>query len=847
MEKQIYSYDEAYEESLRYFQGDELAARVWVNKYAVKDSFGNIYEKSPEDMHWRIANEVARIESKYPNALTAKELYDLLDHFKYIVPQGRPMTGIGNDYQVASLSNCFVIGVDGAADSYGAIIKIDEEQVQLMKRRGGVGHDLSHIRPKGSPVKNSALTSTGLVPFMERYSNSTREVAQDGRRGALMLSVSIKHPDSEAFIDAKMTEGKVTGANVSVKLDDAFMQAAVDGKPYLQQYPIDSSDPTFTKEIDASTLWKKIVHNAWKSAEPGVLFWDTIIRESVPDCYADLGYRTVSTNPCGEIPLCPYDSCRLLAINLYSYVVNPFKPNAYFDFDLFKKHVALAQRIMDDIIDLELEKIERIMHKIDEDPENDEVKRAERVLWEKIYKKSGQGRRTGVGITAEGDMLAALGLRYGTEEATEFSEKVHKTVALGAYRSSVEMAKERGAFEIYDNKREQNNPFIQRLAEADPELYEEMKKYGRRNIACLTIAPTGTTSLMTQTTSGIEPVFLPVYKRRRKVNPNDTNVHVDFVDETGDAFEEYIVFHHKFVTWMEANGYDPSKRYSQEEIDELVAKSPYYKATSNDVDWLMKVKMQGRIQKWVDHSISVTINLPNDVDEDLVNRLYVEAWKSGCKGCTVYRDGSRSGVLISAKSDKNKKEELPPCKPPTVVEVRPRILEADVVRFQNNKEKWVAFVGLLDGHPYEIFTGLQDDDEGILLPKSVTSGRIIKNIDEDGTKRYDFQFENKRGYKTTIEGLSEKFNKEYWNYAKLISGVLRYRMPIEQVIKLVGSLQLNSENINTWKNGVERALKKYIQDGTEAKGKKCPNCGNETLVYQEGCLICTTCGASRCG
>ena len=847
MEKQIYSYDEAYEESLRYFQGDELAARVWVNKYAVKDSFGNIYEKSPEDMHWRIANEVARIESKYPNALTAKELYDLLDHFKYIVPQGSPMTGIGNDYQVASLSNCFVIGVDGAADSYGAIIKIDEEQVQLMKRRGGVGHDLSHIRPKGSPVKNSALTSTGLVPFMERYSNSTREVAQDGRRGALMLSVSIKHPDSEAFIDAKMTEGKVTGANVSVKLDDAFMQAAVDGKPYLQQYPIDSSDPTFTKEIDASTLWKKIVHNAWKSAEPGVLFWDTIIRESVPDCYADLGYRTVSTNPCGEIPLCPYDSCRLLAINLYSYVVNPFKPNAYFDFDLFKKHVALAQRIMDDIIDLELEKIERIMHKIDEDPENDEVKRAERVLWEKIYKKSGQGRRTGVGITAEGDMLAALGLRYGTEEATEFSEKVHKTVALGAYRSSVEMAKERGAFEIYDNKREQNNPFIQRLAEADPELYEEMKKYGRRNIACLTIAPTGTTSLMTQTTSGIEPVFLPVYKRRRKVNPNDTNVHVDFVDETGDAFEEYIVFHHKFVTWMEANGYDPSKRYSQEEIDKLVAKSPYYKATSNDVDWLMKVKMQGRIQKWVDHSISVTINLPNDVDEDLVNRLYVEAWKSGCKGCTVYRDGSRSGVLISAKSDKDKKEELPPCKPPTVVEVRPRILEADVVRFQNNKEKWVAFVGLLDGHPYEIFTGLQDDDEGILLPKSVTSGRIIKNIDEDGTKRYDFQFENKRGYKTTIEGLSEKFNKEYWNYAKLISGVLRYRMPIEQVIKLVGSLQLNSENINTWKNGVERALKKYIQDGTEAKGKKCPNCGNETLVYQEGCLICTTCGASRCG
>ena len=845
MEKKIDSYDEAYKESLRYFQGDELAARVWVNKYAVKDSFGNIYEKSPEDMHWRMANEVARIEAKYPNPLSSEELFNLLDRFKYIVPQGSPMTGIGNNYQVASLSNCFVIGVDGEADSYGAIFKIDEEQVQLMKRRGGVGHDLSHIRPKGSPVKNSALTSTGLVPFMERYSNSTREVAQDGRRGALMLSVSIKHPDSEAFIDAKMTEGKVTGANVSVKLTDDFMQAAVDNQPYIQQYPIDATEPIVKKNIDASALWKKIVHNAWKSAEPGVLFWDTILRESVPDCYADLGYRTVSTNPCGEIPLCPYDSCRLLAINLYSYVVNPFKPDAYFDFELFKKHVELAQRIMDDIIDLELEKIERIMQKIDGDPEGNDVKQTERTLWQKIYKKSGQGRRTGVGITAEGDMLAALGLRYGTEEATEFSEKVHKTVALSAYRSSVRMAKERGAFDIYDTEREKNNPFINRLREADPEMYEEMKKYGRRNIACLTIAPTGTTSLMTQTTSGIEPVFLPVYKRRRKVNPNDTNVHVDFIDETGDAFEEYIVFHPKFVTWMEAQGYNPARRYTQEEVDALVEKSPYYKATSNDVDWLMKVKMQGRIQKWVDHSISVTINLPNDVDEELVNRLYVEAWKSGCKGCTVYRDGSRSGVLISTKKDK--KADLPPCKPPTVVETRPRILDADVVRFQNNKEKWVAFVGLLDNHPYEIFTGVLDDDEGIILPKNVVSGHIIKNVDENGNKRYDFQFENKRGYKVTIEGLSEKFNKEYWNYAKLISGVLRYRMPIEQVIKLVGSLQLDSENINTWKNGVERALKKYIQDGTEAKGKKCPNCGNETLVYQEGCLICKTCGASRCG
>ena len=848
VEKKTYSYDEAYNASLEYFKGDELAARVWVNKYAVKDSFGNIYEKSPEDMHWRIANEVARVEAKYPNALSSQELFDLLDHFKYIVPQGSPMTGVGNDYQIASLSNCFVIGLDGSADSYGAIIRIDEEQVQLMKRRGGVGHDLSHIRPKGSPVKNSALTSTGLVPFMERYSNSTREVAQDGRRGALMLSVSIKHPDSESFIDAKMTEGKVTGANVSVKLDDELMQAAVEGKPYTQQYPIDSPNPMVSKEIDASALWRKIVHNAWKSAEPGVLFWDTIIRESVPDCYADLGFRTVSTNPCGEIPLCPYDSCRLLAINLYSYVVNPFTPEAYFDFDLFKKHISLAQRIMDDIIDLELEKIERILEKIDSDPESMEVKGSERHLWEKIYHKSGLGRRTGVGITAEGDMLAAVGLRYGTEEATEFSEKVHKTIALEAYRSSVNMAKERGAFEIYDAEREKNNPFINRLKEADPELYEEMKKYGRRNIACLTIAPTGTTSLMTQTTSGIEPVFMPVYNRRRKVNPNDANVHVDFVDETGDAFEEYVVFHHKFLTWMKINGYDPDKRYTQEEIDELVEKSPYYKATSNDVDWLMKVKMQGRIQKWVDHSISVTINLPNNVSEDLVNQLYVEAWRSGCKGCTVYRDGSRAGVLISTKKkDKKEEEEECRCKPPQVVEVRPKVLEADVVRFQNNKEKWVAFVGLLDGRPYEIFTGLQDDEEGIVLPKSVTSGRIIKSYDEDGTKHYDFQFENKRGYKMTIEGLSEKFNKEYWNYAKLISGVLRWRMPIEQVIKLVGSLQLDSENINTWKNGVESSLKKYVQDGTEAKGVKCPNCGHETLVYQEGCLICKTCGSSRCG
>ena len=761
------------------------------------------------------------------------------------------MTGIGNNFQVASLSNCFVIGLDGNADSYGAVMRIDEEQVQLMKRRGGVGHDLSQIRPKGTPVNNSALTSTGLVPFMERYSNSTREVAQDGRRGALMLSVSIKHPDSEAFIDAKMTEGKVTGANVSVKIDDEFMQAATEDKEYVQQFPIDSNDPMVKKTISAKALWEKIVHNAWKSAEPGVLFWDTILRESIPDCYADLGFRTVSTNPCGEIPLCPYDSCRLLSINLFSYVKNPFTKDAYFDYDLFRKHVALAQRIMDDIVDLEMEKIDLIMAKIKKDPQSEEVKGAEYHLWEKIQDKSSKGRRTGVGITAEGDMIAAMGLRYGTQEATDFSVNVHKTLALAAYGSSVVMAKERGAFKIFDAKREEKNPFIMRIKDADPKLYEEMRKYGRRNIACLTIAPTGTTSLMTQTTSGIEPVFLPVYKRRRKVNPGDQGAHVDFVDEVGDSFEEYIVYHKKFLDWMKINGIDTEKRYTQEEIDALVEQSPYYKATANDVDWLMKVRMQGAIQKWVDHSISVTVNLPNDVDEELVNRLYVEAWRSGCKGCTIYRDGSRSGVMIQVNEKKKKNEEKPveavPCKHPEVTEVRPQTLECDVVRFQNNKEKWVAFVGLLDGYPYEIFTGLQDDEEGIMLPKSVTKGKIIKQVNENGTKRYDFQFENKRGYKTTVEGLSEKFNPEYWNYAKLISGVLRYRMPIDHVIKLVGSLQLKDESINTWKNGVERALKKYISDGTEAKGQRCPNCGQESLVYQEGCLICTNCGASRCG
>lgn len=825
-----------------------MAARVWVNKYALKDSFGNIYEKTPNDMHRRLAKELARIESKYNNPMSEDEIFDLIKDFKYIIPQGSPMAGIGNNYQVGSLSNCFVIGLDGTPDSYGGIIKIDEEQVQLMKRRGGVGHDLSHIRPKGSPVKNSALTSTGLVPFMERYSNSTREVAQDGRRGALMLSVSIKHPDSEAFIDAKMTEGKVTGANVSVRIDDEFMKAVEAQTEYTQTYPIDSENPKYKKTIDAVALWRKIVHNAWQSAEPGVLFWDTITRESVPDCYADLGFKTISTNPCGEIPLCPYDSCRLIAINLYSYVVNPFTKNAYFDYDLFRKHVASAQRMMDDIIDLEMEKIDRILAKIESDPETLEVKTTELNLWNKIRRKTLQGRRTGVGTTGEGDMIAAMGLRYGTVEATDFSVEVHKTLALAAYGSSVNMAKERGAFEVFDAEREKNNPFINRLKDADPKLYEDMVKYGRRNIACLTIAPTGTTSLMTQTTSGIEPVFLPVYKRRRKVNPNDPSVRIDFVDENGDAFEEYVVYHHKFITWMQINGIQVKQDYSQEEIDELIKRSPYYKATSNDINWLEKVNMQGRIQKWVDHSISVTINLPSDVSEDLINDLYLQAWKVGCKGCTVYRDGSRSGVLVATQKEKKKEKE----KEVIAVEEhnvlkRPIELEADVVRFQNNKEKWIAFIGLVNGKPYEIFTGLADDDDGIFCPKSVSKGKIIKAIDELGNKRYDFQFINKRGYKTTIEGLSDKFNPEYWNYAKLISGVLRYGMPIDKVIKLVNSLELNSESINTWKMGVERALKKYLPNGTQASGQKCPHCGQETLVYQEGCLICTSCGTSRCG
>ncbi len=847
--KTTYTYQDAYEATLKYFDGDELAARVWASKYALKDSFGHLYELTPDDMHHRIAGEIARIEKKYPNPMSEEKIFELMSHFRYIVPQGSPMAGIGNNFQVGSLSNCFVIGLDGEPDSYGGIIKIDEEQVQLMKRRGGVGHDLSHIRPKGSPVKNSALTSTGLVPFMERYSNSTREVAQDGRRGALMLTVSIKHPDSESFIDAKMTEGKVTGANVSVRIDDDFMQAAVEGKEYTQQYPVTGDKPVYQKQVDAAKLWAKIIHNAWKSAEPGVLFWDTIIRESVPDCYADLGFRTISTNPCGEIPLCPYDSCRLIAINLYSYVENPFTPEARFNYDLFAEHVGYAQRMMDDIIDLEMEKINKIIDKIASDPETAEVKQTELNLWNKIRTKTLKGRRTGVGTTAEGDMVAAMGLRYGTDEATDFSVSVHRALALAAYRSSVNMASERGAFEIFDAEREKNNPFINRLREADPELYELMVKHGRRNIACLTIAPTGTTSLLTQTTSGIEPVFLPVYKRRRKVNPSDKDVHVDFVDENGDSFEEYIVYHHKFITWMKTNGIEVRNDYTQEQINDLVARSPYYKATSNDVDWVNKVRMQGSVQKWVDHSISVTINLPNDISEEMVGKLYVEAWRSGCKGCTVYRDGSRAGVLVSlTKDDKKKKQE----KEKYMAEEehilkRPIELEADVVRFQNNKDKWIAFIGLIDGRPYEIFTGIADDEEGIFCPKSVSKGKIIKAIDPNGVKRYDFQFINKRGFKTTIEGLSEKFNPEFWNYAKLISGVLRYGMPIEQVLKLVSSLELDNQSINTWKMGVERALKKYLPNGTKANGQKCPNCGQETLIYQEGCLICTNCGTSRCG
>lgn len=833
-----FSHDEVMKASIRYFNGDELAARVWTNKYALKDSFGNLYEKTPDDMHRRLAKEIHRIEMQYPNPLPEELIYRVLKDFRYIVPQGGSMTGIGNDFQIASLSNCFVIGNDGSSDSYGGIMKIDQEQVQLMKRRGGVGHDLSHIRPKGTPVLNSALTSTGVVPFMERYSNSTREVAQDGRRGALMLSISIKHPDSASFIDAKLENGKVTGANISVKITDEFMQAVEQKTKFRQQYPIDSNDPKFVRDIEATDLWNKIIYNAWKSAEPGVLFWNTIIRESVPDCYADLGYRTVSTNPCGEIPLCPYDSCRLLAINLYSYVKNPFTKKAKFDFDLFREHVGLAQRIMDDIIDLEIEKIDSILAKIDADPENEELKLVEQNLWKNIRKKSEQVRRMGIGITGEGDMLAALGLRYGSDDAIDFSVEVHKTLALEAYRASTHLAKERGAFKIYDAGKEKNNPFIMRLKEADPQLYDNMVKHGRRNIALLTVAPTGTTSIMTQTTSGIEPVFSVCYKRRRKVNPNDKDVNVTFRDEVGDSWEEYKVFHHKFVDWLKATGYDPEmvREMSDQEIDQIVAKSPYFKSTANDIDWMAKVRMQGAIQKWVDHSISVTINLPADVKENLVSELYLAAWKSGCKGVTVYREGSRNGVLVNTTNNQEVVVERPK---------RPKVLDCDIIRFKNNEENWIAFVGLKDGKPYEIFTGMADE-EMFPIPKSIVKGKIIKNKDEEGNTRYDFQYTDKYGYKNTLGGLSHMFKPEFWNYAKLISGVLRYGMPIPDVVNLIQSLKLDSDSINNWKNGVERALKRYIPDGTRAKGK-CRDCDSENLVYQEGCLICKNCGSSKCG
>jgi ribonucleoside-diphosphate reductase alpha chain len=835
--KRTFTYEEAIKATRLYFKGDDLAAKVWASKYALKDSFGNLYEKTPDDMHRRLAAEIHRIEKKYNNPVTFETIYEAFRDFRYIIPQGGPMTGIGNDFQIASLSNCFVIGNKGDSDSYGGIMKIDQEQVQLMKRRGGVGHDLSHIRPKGSPVLNSALTSTGVVPFMERYSNSTREVAQDGRRGALMLSISIKHPDAESFIDAKLEAGKVTGANVSVKITNEFMQAVTDGKSFRQQYPVNSENPKYVKEIDAGKLWNKIVHNAWKSAEPGVLFWDTIRNESVPDCYADLGYETVSTNPCGEIPLCPYDSCRLIAINLFSYVKNPFTPEAEFDFELFRKHVHLSQRIMDDIIDLEQEKIDAIIAKIDGDPESEELKMVERNMWDNIRHKTGEGRRTGIGITAEGDMLAALGLRYGTDEATEFSVSVHRTLAIEAYRASTSMAAERGAFPIYSAEREKNNPFISRLREADPEMVAEMESTGRRNIALLTIAPTGSTSLMSQTTSGIEPVFMPFYKRRRKVNPNDKDVKVSFIDEVGDHWEEFTVFHHKFIDWMKVNGYnyEEVKDMSETQINDIVAGSPYYKATANDVDWVAKVRMQGAIQKWVDHSISVTINLPSEVKEELVSELYLTAWREGCKGATVYRDGSRAGVLVSNNKEEKKNEWSP---------VRPKVLEADVIRFQNNEEKWIAFVGLKDGIPYEIFTGLQDD-EMFPIPKSIIKGKIIKNKDDAGNTRYDFQYTDKYGYKNTLGGLSHMFKPEFWNYARLISGVLRYGMPAKDVVELVSSMKLDNESINTWKNGVERSLKRYIPNGTKAKGK-CDNCSSTNLVYQEGCLICTDCGTSKC-
>lgn len=844
----VYTYEEALKSSVDYFKGDELAAQVWLNKYSLKDSFGNIYELNPDQMHRRLSKEIARVEAKYPKAYSEDEIYNLLKDFKYIIPQGGPMSGIGNNLQIVSLSNCFVIGNQGASDSYGAIMKIDQEQVQLMKRRGGVGHDLTHLRPAGTPVLNSALTSTGVVPFMERYSNSTREVAQDGRRGALMLSISIKHPDAEKFIDAKMDGNKVTGANVSVKLDDDFMKAALNGTPYIQQFPVDSKNPKMKQEIDATALWKKIIYNAWKSAEPGILFWDTIIKESVPDCYADLGFKTVSTNPCGEIPLCPYDSCRLLALNLYSYVDDPFTKEAIFNFPLFKQHVRMAQRMMDDIIDLELEKIDSILHKIENDPEEKEIKAVELNLWKNIKKKCVEGRRTGVGVTAEGDMLAALNIRYGSDDSIKFCEKVHKTLAMEAYRSSVDMAHARGAFPLYDSTREEKNPMIQRIKHADPLLYEDMLKWGRRNIALLTVAPTGSVSLMTQTTSGIEPVFMPAYKRRRKVNPNDKNVQVTFTDTVGDSWEEYHVFHHKLIVWLEANNYDVAKvkLMDDAELDKIIQKSPYFKASANDVDWVTKVKLQGAVQKWVDHSISVTVNVPNNVTEELVGEIYKTGWESGCKGITVYRDGSRSGVLVSNEKKTEKKDEkslndIIESKAPK----RPLILDAEIVRFQNNHEKWIAVVGLMNGKPYEIFTGKAE--ESFLLPHWVEKGVVMKAKNGNGNSRYDFRYTDKDGYNTTIEGLSRSFEKEYWNYAKLISGVLRHGMPLPFVVDMVAHLTLNDETLNTWKNGVVRALKKFIPDGTKPVENICPECKQPSLIYEEGCLNCKNCGHSKCG
>ena len=837
------TYNDAVARSKEYFGGDELAATVWVSKYALKDSFGHIYESSPEDMHHRIAAEIERIEKNYPNPLSRDEIFALLDHFRYVIPQGGPMTGIGNNLQIASLSNCFVIGHKKPADSYGGIIRMDEEQVQIMKRRGGVGHDLSHLRPTGSPVLNSALTSTGIVPFMERYSNSTREVAQDGRRGALMLTISIKHPDAERFIDAKVDTSKVTGANVSVKIDDEFMRAAIAGKPYHQQFPIDAEKPMYEQDIDARALWKKIIHNAWKSAEPGVLFWDTILRESIPDCYADEGFNTVSTNPCGEIPLCPYDSCRLLALNLYSYVDKPFTAEASFDFSKFRDHVGKAMRMMDDIIDLELEKVEQIIAKIDADPEEADIRYVESNLWKKVREMALKGRRTGLGITAEGDMIAALGMRYGSDKAVAFAVEVHKTLALAAYGASVEMAEERGAFPLYDAARELDNPMIARIREADPALYERMVKSGRRNIAMLTIAPTGTTSLMSQTTSGIEPVFRPVYKRRRKINPSDHNVKVAFVDDTGERFEEFYVFHHNFVEWARVNGHDTSTlaTISDAELEKLVAASPYHKATANDIDWVAKVKMQGAIQKWVDHSISVTVNLPNEVSEELVADVYRTAWECGCKGVTVYRDGCRDGVLLEKNSKSRKKCE----EHPGEVQKRPKSIPADIVRFKNGTEDWIAFVGLQGGRPYEVFTGKIEED-AMFIPPKIKKGFIIKVREADGTKRYDFQYTDRYGYTNTIGGISRLFNEEFWNYAKLISGVLRHGMPIEKTVSLIESLHLDSESINTWKTGVCRALKQYIVDGTKSKGK-CPSCGQENMAYQNGCLTCMSCGYSKCG